>query len=87
MNAKIITMIFLKGLSMRWLLSAILIILASCSMMKSKQVLDDSMMSPEAKAKIAEARQFINSGKLDLAIKKLVELEDQKINPLEKATK
>jgi len=80
-------MIFLKGFSMRWLLSAILIILASCSMMKSKQVLDDSMMSPEAKAKIAEARQFINSGKLDLAIKKLVELEDQKINPLEKATK
>lgn len=72
---------------MRWLVSALFIIFASCSMMTSKKVIDDSRMSPEAKVKIDEARTLINSGKLDLAIKKLVELDDHKINPLEKAVK
>ncbi len=72
---------------MRFLFAFVFVFLTSCSLFQGKQVSDESQISAEAKAKITEARNFINANKLELALKKLVELDDKTINPVEKALK
>ena len=72
---------------MRLVIAIVFVLLSSCSLMTGKKSMDENQISAESKIKISEARSLINASKFDLAVKKLVELDDQKISPLEKAIK
>lgn len=71
---------------MRFMLAVLFIFLAACSQVPKKSS-DESQISELAKAKLAEAREFIKTNKFKQAVAKLTELDDNKITPIEKALK
>lgn len=71
---------------MRFLL-LILLVVASCSQMKSTKTIDESQISEASKKKLEEARDLIRNNKPKIALNKLGELDDNKISAVEKSLK
>lgn len=65
----------------------LLLFLVSCSLFTSRKTIDESKISPFAKMKLEEAREFLKQNKPREAIAKLAELPDEKIGPIEKTLK
>ena len=65
----------------------ILLVISSCTQMRTSRVIDESKISPIAKQKLDEARSLIKSNQPKLAISKLAELDDNVLSPVEKALK
>ena len=69
------------------ILLLILWLISSCSQMKSSKTIDESQISAATKKKLDEARDLIKLNKPKLAISKLSELNDNNLEPVEKALK
>ena len=69
------------------ILLVILWLISSCSQMKSSKTIDESQISATTKKKLDEARDLIKLNKPKLAISKLSELNDNNLEPVEKALK
>lgn len=65
----------------------LMLLIASCSQMKTSKEIDESQISPVTKQKLDEARELIKSNKPKLAISKLSELNDNNLAGVEKALK
>lgn len=65
----------------------LMLIISSCSQMKTSKTIDESEISPVTKKKLDEARELIKTSKPKLAIQKLSELNDANLSPVEKALK
>lgn len=65
----------------------LMLLIASCSQMKTTKEIDESQISPVTKQKLDEARELIKANKQKLAIAKLSELNDNNLAGVEKALK
>ena len=65
----------------------ILLVISSCTQIRTSRVIDESKISPIAKQKLDEARSLIKSNQPKLAVAKLAELDDNVLSPVEKALK
>lgn len=65
----------------------VMVLIASCSQMKSQKAIDESEISPVAKKKLDEARDLIKANKAKLAIAKLSEMHDNSLSGIEKSLK
>jgi outer membrane PBP1 activator LpoA protein len=65
----------------------LLLFMASCAQIKPEKKIDESEISPIVKQKLDEARDLIRESKPRQAMAKLSELNDNTINPVEKALK
>jgi tetratricopeptide (TPR) repeat protein len=72
---------------MRFLLLLLVFLIAACSGVKTHKDIEEKDISAPVKQKIEEARELIRGGKLKEAVAKLSELNDDKIEPIEKALK
>lgn len=69
------------------ILLVMLLIVASCTQMKTVKKLDESQISPETRLNLDASRDLIKSGNHKGAIAKLAELSDDKLTPVEKSLK
>lgn len=65
----------------------LMLVIASCSQMKTSKEIDESQISPITKQKLDEARDLIKNNKQKLAIAKLSELNDNNLAAVEKSLK
>ena len=73
---------------MRFLALFLVVLLAACTTnRKSQKDIEETEISAAVKLKIEEARELIRNNKLKEAVAKLSELNDDKIDPIEKALK
>ncbi|MCM2351638.1 MAG: penicillin-binding protein activator [Bacteriovoracaceae bacterium] len=71
---------------MRFILFVLLVVV-SCTQMKTMKKIDESQISPITRQKLNEARDLIKENKHKLAITKLSELHDDSLTPVEKSLK
>jgi len=69
------------------ILLIMLLIVSSCTQMKTMKKLDESQISPETRLNLDASRDLIKSGNHKGAIAKLAELSDDKLTPVEKSLK
>ena len=69
------------------ILLVVLLVIASCTQMKTVKKLDESQISPETRLNLDASRDLIKSGDHRGAISKLAELSDDKLTPVEKSLK
>lgn len=69
------------------ILLVMLLIVASCTQMKTVKKLDESQISPETRLNLDQSRELIKSGNHKGAISKLAELSDDKLTAVEKSLK
>ncbi len=72
---------------MRFFTLLTIFILVACSGVKTHKDIEETEISANVKLKIEQARELIRSGKLKEAVAKLSELNDAKLEPIEKALK
>ncbi|MGE3610790.1 MAG: ABC transporter substrate-binding protein [Bacteriovoracaceae bacterium] len=72
---------------MRFQLLVVLLFLAACAQKSGVKPIDESQISENARNKINEARELVRSTKYKQAISKLAELDDNHLEPVEKALK
>lgn len=72
---------------MRIILALLLVVIASCSQVSQRKTIDESQISEFAKTKLSEAKALIQKNQHKAAIAKLSEMNDNTINPVEKALK
>jgi ABC-type branched-subunit amino acid transport system substrate-binding protein len=65
----------------------VLLVLGSCTQVAPRRIADESQISEMARNTLGEARDLIRENKFKAAIAKLSELNDDTLNPLEKALK
>lgn len=65
----------------------LLLLVGACSQIETTKTIDESKISPVAKQKLDEAREFIRVDQPKLAISKLAEMNDNNLSPIEKALK
>ena len=65
----------------------ILLLVAACTHQPTTKTLDESQISEKTKLTLAEARELIKANKLKPAVAKLSELNDNNLQPVEKALK
>lgn len=69
------------------ILLIVLLIVASCTQMKTVKKLDETQISPETRLNLDASRDLIKNGNHKGAISKLAELSDDKLTPVEKSLK
>jgi len=72
---------------MRLLVLLLALFVVACSSVKTQKDIEETEISESVKNKIEESRELIRAGKLKEAVAKLSELNDDKIEPIEKALK
>ena len=72
---------------MKFLLTLVIVLIASCAQMTERKSVDESEISPVTKMKLEEARELMKSSEYKTALLKLTELGDANLKGVEKALK